>query len=122
MDIALGLNSSGTNQSTFPDYRNPPLDGYNQMPRDGSVYTITNTSAAIHSQTQNNRPNESHLENLYNARLQYPHPLNATQYSGNVHRPDAIIQNDLSQTGNQMAQLDTPPPTYQDFISGVTFL
>ncbi len=119
MDIALGLNSSGTNHSTFPDYRNPPLDVPSQMPADGSVYTIANTSAATLRQAQNIRYHENHLQHSHNFHIQ---SHNDRHYPVHVHGQDVRIQNDSSQNGNHTGQLDTPPPTYHEFISGVTFL
>ncbi len=83
------------------------------MPTDGTVYTISDTSAATHRPPPYNR-----LIDDYHALPSQFHNTrpNLIQSLG----PDVRTQHGLSQPGNQMVRPETPPPTYQDYISGAT--
>ena len=111
LDTALGLNSSRTSASRFPDHRDLIPDVHNQMATDDSVYTVNSASPAIYSPAQYNRLNESH-----------PNPLsgvnNSRQYPVTILGTSARVQNDSSEIVNQTVQPTTPPPIYQDVITG----
>ncbi len=109
-DIALRLNSYGTSHH---GHRNLLPDDHNQMPTDGTVYTISDTSAATHRPPQYNS-----LIDDYHASPSQFH--NTRPYPVHSLGPDARTQHGLSQPGNQMVRPETPPPTYQDYISGAT--
>ncbi len=112
MDRSLQINSSGV---SCVEHRNLVPDEQTQMPRDGSVYTIANTNNVIHGQIQNDMTNiiTSYSYNAHNTR----------QYPVYVLSPDARVQPDSfnsTQVGNQTVRPETPPPTYEDYISGAT--